>query len=284
MVLSEIGEQLDRNIFPVVENGGIVMPSTSAKSLLIMGEENDHDRPRRQNRPETKSRKRASGRKGKTRKHGTTNAAAPVISQNLEQIYFSEIDAILEAYPETQIWKQEGGMWLLSYSSLLTDTLDNAAFLCAIPFLPTISVRSWGFWNSSSWIGPRHTNPPDGTICAFEPSDGTWFPGDSIVKLLDIYSLWAVRQLHLQRFNHWPGAQVAHNAFERLTEVKEDELCGCGSLYKSYGECCKPKDLKRNQITDAISFILEGGADRQPPAEVVRFIKEKNNPPLILNL
>ena len=282
-MLSEIGKQLDRNIFPFVENGGIVMPNKTAKSLLIMGEENSYDNATRQKRPKTRSRERTTRRKGQARKHRTTNATTPVILSNLEQKYFSELDAILEAYPGTQIWKQEEGMWLLSYSSLLPDSMDNAAFLCAIPFSPITPVRSWGFWNGSSWVGPRHTNPPDGTICAFEPTDGTWLPGDSIVKLLDIYSLWAVRQLHLKTFNHWPGAQVAHNTFERLTEIKEDELCGCGSLYKHYGECCKPKDLKRNKIGDAINFILQGGADRKPPAEIMRFLKEKNNPPLILN-
>jgi len=284
LILSEIGKQLDQNIFPYVENGGIVMPNKTAKPLLTMGEVNSNDSSKRQNRSKTRSREGATRRKGQTREHGTTNSATPVILSGLEQIYFSEIDAILEAYPGTQIWKQEEGMWLLSYSSLVTDTMDDAAFLCAIPFLPITPVRSWGFWNATSWIGPRHTNLPDGSICAFEPSDGTWLPGDSIIKLLDIYSLWAVRHLYLQRFGYWPGAQVAHYPYERLIEQKENELCGCGSLFKSYGECCKPKDLKRNKITDAINFISLGGAKRQPPEKIMRFIKEKNNPPSILNL
>lgn len=283
-MLREIGLQLDQNIFPLVENGGIVTPSETASPPLILGKENGYAKPTRQNRPKTRPWTRATRWQGQTRELGTTCTAPPVICSSLQQKYTAELDAVNNAYPGTQFWQQEEGIWLLSHSALLPDIQHNAVFLCAIPFVPTIRVRCWGFWNGHTWIGPRHTNMPDGSICAFEPSDGTWVPGDSIIKLLDIYSLWAVRHLHLQAFNRWPGAQVAHFAFERLTELKEDELCGCGSLNKQYGECCRPIDLKRNQVADAIEFISLGGTERQPPEAVKYFMKEQDNPPSILEL
>lgn len=283
-MLREIGQQLDQNIFPFVENGGIVMPSESAIPPLIMGEDTNYGKAARQNGPETRPWTRSSSWKRQTSTHRSTIAITPVFSSGLHKQYLAELDALNVAYPGTQVWKQEKGMWLLSHSALLRDTQQSAAFLCAIPFFPMVRVRSWGFWNGKSWIGPRHTNLPDGSICAFEPTDGTWLPGNSLVNLLDIYSLWAVRHMHLQKLNRWPGAQVAHYAFERLTELNEDELCGCGSLNKSYGECCRPNDLKRDQVADAVEFISLGGADRKPPEVVLRFMEERNNPPDIFSL
>ena len=282
--LHEIGRQLDANIFPKVKNGGIVMPIDTAIPLMIMGEDSSNERRKRQNRPETGQRKRSSTWQGETRGCGKTSAAAPDISACLQKKYMGELSKIKEAYPGIQIWEQKDGMWLLCQSALLPDALHSAEFICAIPFGPLKRVRGWGFWNGGKWIGPRHTNLPDGSICAFELSDGTWVPGDSIIKLLDLYTLWAVRHLHLKDLNRWPGAQVAHYAYERLIELKDDELCGCGSIDKRYGDCCKPKDLKRDRVADATKFIFAGGADRKPPDDVMRFINERDNPPLIKNL
>lgn len=279
--LREVGRQLNKNIFPLVKNGGIVMPSKTAIPTLILGEDRGNDKPQRQNRPETRQRTRATGWQGKTRGCRETSAAAPIISTSIQEKYIAELGKLKEAYPGIKIWEQKDGMWLLCQSALLPNALHSAVFLCAIPFDPRKRVRGWGFWNGSTWIGPRHTNMPDGSICAFEPTDGTWLPGDSIVKLLDIYTLWAVRHLHLQILKLWPGAQVAHHVYERLTELKEDELCGCGSLTKKYGECCRPNDLNRDRIADAVKFICDGGADRKPPEDVSRFINEQDNPPLL---
>lgn len=280
-VLHEIGRQLDVHLFPQVKNGGFVMPIKTAISSNTMGEVSSDDRSKRQKRHETRQGKRTSGRQGKTRGCGETGAATPVICSSIQEKYMGELGKLKEAYPGMKMWEQKDGMWLLCQSALLPNALHSAVFLCGIPFDPRKRVRSWGFWNGSSWIGPRHTNMPDGSICAFEPTDETWLPGDSIIKLLDIYTLWAVRHLHLQILNRWPGAQVAHHAYERLTELKEDELCGCGTLTKKYGECCGPKDLKRDRVADALRFIFDGGADRKPPEDVMRFINEQDNPPLL---
>lgn len=280
-MLREIGQNLDKNIFPLVKNGGVVVPINPAKYSASMSEVSSHDKPKRQKRPETRQGQRSTRRQGKTRGCGETSAAASVISSSIQEKYMGELGKLKEAYPGMKIWEQKDGMWLLCQSALIPNALHSAVFLCAIPFDPRKRVRSWGFWNESTWIGPRHTNIPDGSICAFEPSDGTWLPGDSIVKLIDIYTLWAVRHMHLQILNRWPGAQVAHHAYERLTELKEDELCGCGSLTKKYGECCRPKDLKRDRVADALRFIFDGGADRKPPEDVMRFINEQDTPPLL---
>ena len=278
-MLREIGQNLDQNIFPLVKNGGVVVPINPAKPSTIMSEASSNDKPERQNRPETRQGQRATRRQGQTRGRRKTGAVASDIRPSIQEKYLGELGKLKEAYPGIQIWEQKDGMWLLCQSALLPDALHSAEFICAIPFDPLKTVRGWGFWNGNTWIGDRHTNVPDGSICAFEPSDGTWVPGDSIVGLLDLYTLWAVRHLHLRIFNRWPGAQVAHYSFERIMELKEDELCGCGSLTKKYGECCKPNDLKRDRIADATKYIFDGWVDRKPPKDVIRFVEERNNPP-----
>ena len=132
----------------------------------------------------------------------------------------------------------------------------------------------------STWIGPRHTNFPDGSVCAFEPADKTWVIGDPLVTLLDLYTLWALRHLHLQVFGRWPGHQAVRHPYERILELREDEHCGCDMSDKLYGKCCRDRDLRRDRIADAVNFIiLASGGLRKPPNSVVKFVREHIEPP-----
>jgi hypothetical protein len=156
-----------------------------------------------------------------------------------------------------------------------------ALFLAGISYAWP-AVRSWGFWAHEflqpSWIGPRHTNFFDGSICAFEPTDKTWVYGDPLIQLLDLYSVWALRQLHLRIFDEWPGGHIAHYAIERVVEQRENEICGCGATAKRYAECCRPSDLANTTIGDAVQFawfprtppsiIMSAIDDAEPPAEL----------------
>jgi hypothetical protein len=146
-------------------------------------------------------------------------------------------------------------------------------FLVCLQFAPFPAIRSWGFWTDRGWIGPRHTNFPDGSICAFDLRDGTWQLGDPLVQLLDIYSVWALRHLHLSEFNRWPGPQSVPFLYERLWEFKDDELCGCGATEdKTYAECCKPGDLRAPAVQEAVNFSLPRfGGLRAPPRMVTEF-------------
>jgi hypothetical protein len=186
------------------------------------------------------------------------------------------------------MWKQEEGLWLFTESALLPGAREKAVFLVGIPYARSRIVRAWGFRAGPPlahplWIGPRHTNFGDGSICAFEPTDGTWMPGDSIITLLDIYSLWALRQMHLQVYGRWPGRQVAHFPYERFIELRGDELCGCGSD-KLYRECCQKDDLSRNIISDAFDYFYCTGKERTPPDTVKIFVQSLNNIPKIEDL
>lgn len=286
--LRNIGLRLDRGRFPSVKNGGIVVPNDYAgpSSTLGMEKSNDRSKPRR---PETRPWQGTAGGQGSPRGSWSARQAAPVVSTSLQAKYEDELNEVREAYPGTQVWHQEEALWLLTESALLPGLRQRAVFLTVISFAPTI-VRSWGFWTdlltAPTWIGPRHTNFPDGSVCAFEPTDGTWVIGDPIVELLDIHTLWALRHLYLRLFGRWPGYQAVRHPYERILELREDEYCGCGKSEKLYGECCREKDLARNRMADAVDFILHfSGGLRSPPNSVTRFVREQTgSPPRISEL
>lgn len=283
--LKTIGHQLDKDIFPRIMNGGIVTPGDTASIPSTWAKENDYERQGTR-RSETRSWTGPAGRQRQTNRYRTPGAAAPSICTELRTHYEGELTAVHEAYPGTKVWHQQEGLWLITESTLLPGLWQNAVFLTGIPFDRTRTVRSWGFWVGTplaypAWIGPRHTNFPDGSICGFEPSDGTWNLGDPLLVLLDLYTLWALRHLHLQVFLRWPGRQVAHYVHERLTELKPTEYCGCGSD-RLYSDCCQRNDLRSDRVLEAIKFFDFGG--RTPPSSVITFIQTQDYPPKIIDL
>ncbi|WP_175728663.1 hypothetical protein [Burkholderia ambifaria] len=174
-------------------------------------------------------------------------------------------------------------MWLIVESSLLPGFSQKAIFVVAIRFADGL-VRGWGFWGTEAigyeWIGPRHTNFPEGSICAFEPADGTWAVWDPLVELLDLYTLWAVRQLHLRAFGRWPGHQAVRHPYERILELRADEYCGCGKSNQLYGKCCRDADLAGNQLREALAFTIDMHSGlRRPPQSIVEFLHDRTRVP-----
>lgn len=286
-VLREIGKGLDRHVFPEVHVGGVVMPSDVASGSLTLGKEQENGESKA-GRPEARPRTGAAGRERPADRPRASGYASSVVGAGVPSQYGEdEVGALREEYPRTQLWHQKDGLWLIVESALLKGLSEHAIFVLGVASDIRL-VRSWGFWGNlvgyPTWIGPRHTNFPDGSICAFEQGDATWLFGDSLIKLVDLYSLWAVRQLYLAAFGRWPGHQAVHHPYERLLELRADEHCGCGSSERLYGECCLARDLARNRIADAAHFLLWWGAERKPPSEVVRFARERANPPLLLNV
>lgn len=281
--LEEIASQLDRGIYPEVYNGGFVMPC-EADVPENQGEVTKHVKHR-----QNTGRSKAGARHGAAGGQGPASTAPSLILTDLKTRYESQLDAVLEAYPKTLVWQQPEGLLLLAESALLPGLDQSAQFLVAVPYSSPWLVKGWGFWGVSpigvEWIGPRHTNFPDGSICAFEYSDGTWTIGGSLVQLLDIYSVWALRHLHLKQRGRWPGYQAIHFAYERVLELRADEYCGCAHSERLYGECCQPNDKNRNLVADAVNFILQcHHGHRQPPQRVTDLVLTHANPPHITDL
>jgi hypothetical protein len=286
--LEVIGKELDRWIFPEVQDRGRVVPKRSAALSKPLGTMENDNVQRSEGTPAPGgswqgSRAQAQGRTPPPRGPRAPGAGTPLLGQQLRPWLEREVAGVTEAYPEAQVWEMPTGAWLKVTSELLPGLGLRAQFYIAIQLEPYPWYLAWGFWSNHDWIGPRHTNFPDGSICAFDRNDiNAWLMGEPIVDLLDMYSVWALRQLHLRVSGRWPGPQAVPFAYERLTEFGDDELCGCGvSRDKTYGRCCKPRDLKFAPLTAALRLYLFtlGKMNRMPPREVLAFSGGFYGPP-----
>lgn len=279
-----IGDNLDINQYPRVYNGGFVRP-IDPPVPLTQGQEVNYVQSSR--RSTTGSRQRPQRRQRQTSRSGTPSRRTPIIDARLRIRYEEQLGAVQEAYPGAINWCQDNGMWLLTESSLFDGLGQKATFLTNIPYIsnvPKLGPRSWGFWTTPvfcDWIGPRHTNMPDGSICAFEPQDRSWRTTLPLVKLLDLYSVWAARHLHLKLFGRWPGYQSVPYVFERCTEIKDTEFCGCSLRNRRYIDCCKQSDIQAAKVENPVEYLRKVGRlnSRVCPTEIVNLVRFRNNVP-----
>lgn len=282
--LQQIGRHLDRGIYPAVYHGGFVKPREDAIPIT-RGEEDHHER-QTQRRPATEPWQWAAGGQGASGGSGASDQATQIVRPDLQSQYSEELSAVQKTYPRTLAWQLREGILLLTESALIEDIDRSALFLTAVPYDDRKGVKSWGFWGSLTlpgpWIGPRHTNVPDGSICAFEPRDGTWRKGDSLIELLDLYSLWAVRHLHLEHYQRWPGYQSVGFPHERILELRPDEFCGCGQSNRLYRDCCLAEDRRISSLTAAMSPITRSFTNRAVPTAVSDFLQNHADPSVIM--
>jgi hypothetical protein len=196
------------------------------------------------------------------------------------------------AYPGATLTPVEHGVWLSVRSKLLAGLGREAIFLIALPDHPNVEPRGWAFWDQGGeieWIGDRHTNFFDGSVCAYGTTDSAWWTGGDLRTLLDLYTVWALRHLHLAVFGRWAGRQHAlldpagrPMPYYRLVEFNDGELCSCDSG-ASYGKCCKPGDLTHNFLTVMRQFQAlhqgRGIHDRRPPELIVRYCRDGGDLP-----
>lgn len=285
-VVQTIGLGLDRQVFPRVADGGVVLPNGAAVLPLEMGKEQSYVEP--ETGSAAGSRQRTARRKGAAGGPRPSSPAAPLVRRSSAAAYDEDLGQLTKAYPTSRVWFEKDGIWLVARSALVEGMGREAVFVVAIPFDLALRAQGWGFWSRGSlafaqWIGPRHTNFPYGSICAFDPEDNVWSTGDSPTLLLDLYTVWAVRHLFLEHFGRWPGSQTARWPYERRLECRADELCGCGSTNATYAECCLPRDLQRNILQDAVTFLNETqGGNRAPPVEILEFLRAQSVPPSMM--
>lgn len=260
------------------------LPSRPKSDHFVLGKEKSNVK-RTSSGPTSGSRQRSAGWKGTASGSRPPSAPASVVSRSSATEYERHFGELIAAYPRSRLLIQADGIWLLVRSKLVQGLDREAIFVVAIPFSLEKPTQAWGFWSRGNeafaqWIGPRHTNFPHGSICAFDVADDVWRTGASTVTLLDLYSVWAVRHLYLEHFGRWPGPQRARWPHERRLECRPDELCGCGSLEKTYAECCHSHDVQRDALRDAVSFLLAtNGGHRSPPIEIVGFLRRQSAPP-----
>lgn len=289
-VLRLIGAALDERRTVRVIDGGVVVldeePATTEEVEVDYGQESR--RPAARSRQGTPRRKRSPERQG-------ASGSRPRV-RSLVSGYERQIGDVEKAYPGAKLYRDEHGLWLSAPSLILEGCGRRAIFLIALPDTPDVEPRGWAFWEQGGrqwWIGPRHTNFFDGSVCAFSSAkESIWSPGGDLCALLDIYSVWALRHLHLEFVGRWAGRQHAlldhrglPDPYYRLVEFELDELCSCQSG-KVYGQCCRPSDLACD--FPAAMRVFErrhtgrGIRDRGPPKTVVSFVGGMNEPPPII--
>jgi hypothetical protein len=274
-VLRQIGHGLDSDRFPAVFDGGFVVPGDHAISLADSGTESADERQRERG-PSAGSREGATGRQGATDGPRAASPAASTVVDVVEQTFLDQLADIECAYPRLRVWRRPGGIWMSIHAGLVYGSPTTAHFIVAVPFTGRMP-KAWAFWTDGTWIGPRHTNFGDGSICCLHLPDRTWTIDDPLISLLDLYTLWAVRHLYMAAFGRWPGRQVATLRFERLTEILDDELCGCGSATR-YRDCCKAQDSKLSRLSASIEFAIHA-QERTVPVSIWKFLNGESDAP-----
>jgi hypothetical protein len=212
---------------------------------------------------------------------GTPGEAATRLGlqeQQQQVVQLAGLAELVEAYPSTKIIEVEGGLWIIAKSSPLGSDGPQATIVLAYPRSGAIEPRAWAFWKISdvtTAIGPRHTNFPDGSICAFGAGD--WDRAEGVTALVDFYSTWLVRQLYLEHFGVWPGRQHGHSALYRRTEFKGGEWCGCNSG-KRYKDCHFDPDHALSDENARAEHREKFGSDygdRKPPRSLLRFVRSR---------
>jgi hypothetical protein len=282
--LQRIGEGLDARQPVRVKDGGIVILDPEPTSTAVQ-EKKDEQRQGTRG-PAAGSRQGPTGRKGSPRR--SRPAGARPWLRSLSAAYQQQLEDVQGAYPGATLAPDEHGVWLSARSQLLAGLGREAIFLIAFPDTPEVEPRGWAFWSQRGqieWIGDRHTNFFDGSVCAYSSAnDQAWAPGGDLRTLLDLYSVWALRHLHLAVIRRWAGRQYAlldpagrPFPYYRLVEFNDGELCSCDSGAR-YGRCCKPQDLTHDFLTAKRQFEAlnqgRGIRDRRPPDPVMRCIRD----------
>ena len=267
--LRTVGEAIDNDVFPHVFQNGLVALAAPEVASSMEQANGERERPRGSAagswpRPETGPRR-------------TPGETAPVWSGGKQATRVPVLEELYASY-STQFIEGDHGLWVIVTSTPLGQDGPHVTFVIAYPYSEKGPPRAWAFWKLGGFpkfIGPRHTNFPDASICAFVPDDGTWSRADGLVALVDLYSTWVLRHLYFEQFAQWPGQQHGLTALYRRSEFSAAEWCGCGSGYR-YGQCHQAADklLPDEDAGDEHRRIL--GSDyccRKPPKSIMRFVR-----------
>lgn len=213
------------------------------------------------------------GTAGSRRSTGEARARLGLLDP--EVVRLARLEDLWRTYP-TDFISGDHGLWIIVKSSPLGSEGPQVTIVLGYPYLAEIEPKAWAFWKLGEFpkfVGPRHTNFPDASICAFGPGD--WDRTDGVVALVDFYSTWLIRQLYFQEVGSWPGRQHGASPLYRRREFSSEEWCGCGSG-KRYGECHQAADAILSDEAAAAEHRKVMGSDygpRKPPKSIMQFAR-----------
>lgn len=201
-LLRQIGKELDDDRYPVVHEGGQVEPGPGRLPSPRPGREDERKEVTQDagqeagQGPERSAARPRSGAAdgGAAAGEGPPGSPAQVLrTSGLRPDVVGDLEGAVGAYPQMRIRLAPPLARLSAWIWPIRGLHEEALLLTAYPLDRSTTPRSWAWWDTGVWIGPRHTNYPDGSICAYEPPDGTWGPGRPLVELLDFQVVWIVR-------------------------------------------------------------------------------------------
>lgn len=285
-LLRQVGADLHRGVFPVVHREGVVMPGSLRLSIGQPGDQREEvtrhgprDAAARAGGSEAGAREGAAGHATRGAS-GTPGSAASVVSAaGLTAAELKDLEEAVAEYRQLVLCAAPPGAWLHGSVRPIAGLPDVALLHLCYPRSLALPIRGWAWWEPGIWVGPRHTNYGDGSICSYEAADRTWGRGKPLVQLLDLVSCWLARHLHLRYFDWWPGPQILHSSFERVRDQRPGELCGCGSL-RLYAECHQAFDGRVRTFDAWREFRAHfPNPTRRPPSSFMEMMAAASTPP-----
>lgn len=271
-VLQRIGEEFDQHHTLRVLRGGVIQPSIGRPSSHPLGEVSEDEgsrKPAGSERPATgQGQGSAKGNPAGTRPG--PSAGQVLRERGVEPKLVADIEGATDAqqgYPQLRARLAGLVIWLEGEMEPVPGLGHAARVRISYPSDTTIPVRAWAWWKKGKWIGPRHTNYGDGSICAYEVLDRSWTRAMPLVGYIDQVAGWITRHIHLLEFGRWPGHQVLHTARERLIQHQPGEICGACKSGRRYEDCHKPADMQLGRMAIDQEYRRHFGKAVQRPPE-----------------
>lgn len=247
------------------------------------GEVSVHPADKGESHVTTEERERTArwqGSSGRQRAAGPSGAAAPPEPArqdgiaDLRQQYFDAMAEVREFYPDLRVIEVEDGIWVVTQIFPIGRGGPYFSVCLFLPDRKDLEPTAFAFEKSGKSgkpIGPRHTNFPEASICAYSATDGVWEPGRTPLILLNLYAEWLVCQMFFVSEGYWPGRQSGQDSRYREIEFRDREWCDCPSG-KRYGECCKGRDAAA-VATARLKGEYVPLPNRSVPRQVIRFAR-----------
>ena len=252
---------------PIAGSGLIVLADQKPLDHNGQGKE-DCDHADRQGegseeaRPSARSRARPSGQAAAP--GSPAHALGDRVSRELQ------LDELSESYADVSVFGSSSSAVWVRVPILVFNTLREPVYLSLeVPREPTPrtwrysalvprqavthvfvpDVRAWAATGSGFRIRSHHEYS-DGSICAYMQGEWVWGV-HPLLELVDWYSYWVAKSIHLQLFDEWPGPQHCP-ALMHLRRNAVNECCHCGAS-TLWASCHRPSDLMR----DPYDIVME---------------------------
>jgi hypothetical protein len=281
----EVGLALFEGRCLQAKQGGFIAVLDTAPTQDVKGECNDEGQElQRSAAGPRQGRQRTSGRSGQSRR-GSSDPSRAVVGR--QRLISQTSGQLRKHYSGVRLWKEIGGngVWLAVSIFPAGKVGPQADFVIAVPTNPTFRILSWGFWCTTDgpvWIGPKHTNYPDGSACPFPADGAAWTEAHDLIAYVDRLAEWSMRHLYLDAEGVWPGSHEGAHIYYRLRHTHPRECCTrCRSL-NPYESCCLPLDQKEFVSSHRADFISMYGADvgdQRPHSRLLRWMETKEGSP-----